>query len=88
MPQTEDAQFYQHYFQTPGVADAELERDVRRTIRSLLYSASGDVPRPENAANAGGDVGMVSRKGGLLDSLVDPVVLPPWLTDADIDFYA
>jgi hypothetical protein len=35
MPQTEDAVFYQLYFQTPGVAEAELEHDVRRSIRSL-----------------------------------------------------
>jgi hypothetical protein len=42
MPQTEDAQFFQLYFQFPGIAEAELERDVRLSIRSLLYSASGD----------------------------------------------
>src|SRR6202045_2702305 len=44
MPQTDDAVFYQLYFQTPGVAEAELERDTRATIRTLLYSASGDAP--------------------------------------------
>src|SRR5688572_17366020 len=42
MPQTDDALFYQLYFQEPGVAEAELERDVRQTIRRVLYSASGD----------------------------------------------
>src|SRR5262245_37675892 len=42
MPQTKDAVFYQLYFQTPGVAEAELERDPRRTIRRLLFSGSGD----------------------------------------------
>lgn len=87
MPQTEDALFYQLYFQAPGVAEGELELDVRRTIRRLLFSASGDVPLPEIAATPGADVGMVSRKGGFLDRLVDPVVLPRWLTEADIDFY-
>src|SRR5499433_2473149 len=45
MPQTDDAVFYQLYFQTPGVAEAEFERNVRLTIRRLLYSASGDAPR-------------------------------------------
>ena len=29
MPQTDDAIFYQLYFQAPGVAEAELARDVR-----------------------------------------------------------
>ncbi len=32
MPQTADAQFYQLYFQNPGVAEAELERDPRATV--------------------------------------------------------
>ena len=52
MPQTEHAIFYQLYFQTPGVAETELERDVRLSIRSLLFSASGDAPRRENRAMA------------------------------------
>ena len=69
------------------MAEAELERDVRRTVRSLLFSASGDVPRPETEASGSADVGMVLRKGGFLDRLVDPTVLPPWLTDTDVDFY-
>jgi len=37
MPQTEDAVFYQLYFQTPGIAEAEFERDIRSTIRAALY---------------------------------------------------
>ena len=45
MPQTADAVFYQLYFQTPGVAEAELERDVRQTIRRVLYGGSGDASR-------------------------------------------
>src|SRR6202011_2755865 len=45
MPRTADAQFYQLYFQEPGVAEAELERDPRQTVRNMLYGASGDAPR-------------------------------------------
>src|ERR1700739_4595395 len=47
MPQTEDAVFYQLYFQTPGVAEAEFEHDIRRFIRGNLYSSSGDLPGRE-----------------------------------------
>jgi hypothetical protein len=56
MPQTEDAQFFQLYFQSPGIAEAEFERDVRLSIRSFLYSASGE----------GHEVSMVPRRGGFL----------------------
>src|SRR2546427_8993786 len=87
-PQTDDAIFYQLYFQTPVVAEAELERDVRATIRRVLYSASGDAPRRELTLANRGPVGMVPRRGGFLDRTLDPESLPPWLTAADIDFYA
>ena len=85
MPQTDNAIFYQLYFQTPGVAEAEFERDVRHSIRSLLYSASGDAPRRDGSV--GSDVGMVPRDGGFLDHLVDPASLPAWLNEEDVNFY-
>jgi pimeloyl-ACP methyl ester carboxylesterase len=87
MPKTDDAQFYQLYFQQPGVAEAELERDVKASIRAMLYSGSGDAPR-----SPGGvfdqPVGMVPRSGGFLSRLINPATLPSWLTDADVEFYA
>ena len=83
MPKTDDAVFYQIYFQNPGVAEAELERDPRLTIRSLLYTASGDAPRREGAQS----IDMVPRDGGFLTGLQNPAMLPSWLTEADIDFY-
>ena len=87
MPQTDDAIFYQLYFQTPGVAEAELERDPRATMRRVLFWGSGDSPRPKSAIGAG-DVGMVRRNAGFLAAPDPPAPLPAWLTDADIDFYA
>jgi epoxide hydrolase A/B len=81
MPQNDEAMFYQLYFQTPGVAEAELERDPRATIRRLAYSGSGNAPAHEGIA-------MVRRGGGFLDHTIDPDTLPPWLTAADIEFYA
>jgi pimeloyl-ACP methyl ester carboxylesterase len=87
MPQTDDAMFYQLYFQTPGVAEAELERDVGRSIRRLLYSASGDVPRSAVTIAGAGGVGMVPKGGGFLDRMRDPSRLPPWLSEADVEFY-
>lgn len=85
MPRTDDALFYQLYFQTSGVAEAELERDVRQTIVKLLFAVSGDVPRLPPAQ---GGVGMVPRDGGFLTGMPAPAVLPAWLSEADVDFYA
>jgi pimeloyl-ACP methyl ester carboxylesterase len=87
MPQTDDAWFYQLYFQTPGVAEAELGRDVRATIRRLLYSGSGDGVPARAAIGDPAAVGMVPRSGGFLTHSVDPPDLPRWLTPADVEFY-
>ena len=89
MPQTEDAVFYQLYYQTPGVAEAAFEHDVRRFIRGNLYSISGDMPAREARGAA---ALMVPRKGGLLarwaTHFVNPAVLPPWVSENDVDFCA
>jgi epoxide hydrolase A/B len=87
MPQDESSIVYQLYFQAPGVAETELERDPRGAVRRLLYSASGNAPR--GAENLFGDEapGMAPRSGGFLTRTIDPERLPSWLTEADIDFY-
>ena len=74
--------FYMAYFQQPGVAEAELERDVRTTIRALLYSVSGDAPADRGAAQP-----VVPQAGGFLDIMLAPETLPIWLTEQDIDYY-
>jgi pimeloyl-ACP methyl ester carboxylesterase len=88
MPQTDDAVFYQLYFQAPGVAEGEFERDIRRTIRGILCMNSGD--NPYQAPRE--EVGMVPRAGGLAahwqSMLVNPATLPAWLSEADVDFFA
>jgi pimeloyl-ACP methyl ester carboxylesterase len=85
MPQTKESLFYQLYFQEPGVAEAELEKDTNATIRKLLVGASGDAGASEPWQ---GTPGMVSRQSGLLGRSDPPSTLPSWLTEADVDFYA
>src|SRR3984957_2661638 len=49
MPRTAEAQFYQLYFQEPGVAEAEFEQDPRASVRNMLYGGSADAPRGSGA---------------------------------------
>jgi pimeloyl-ACP methyl ester carboxylesterase len=81
MPRTEDAVFYQLFFQNPA-AEAGLERDLRLTFRYQFFNLSGD--RPPSAGIGGLPPGMMPRKGGFL---TDPPSLPAWVTEADIDVY-
>jgi pimeloyl-ACP methyl ester carboxylesterase len=85
MPRSDSAIFYQLYFQVPGAAENELERDVRQTFVKLLVLLSGNQAA---STPAGGPVGMVPRGGGFLTRIPGPSVLPAWLSEADIDFYA
>ena len=73
--------FYMQYFQTPGMAEAEFERDIEATLRRVYFSGSGDAP--ERAS-----FGLLKEGGGFLDSTIDPKVLPAWMTAEDIAYYA
>jgi pimeloyl-ACP methyl ester carboxylesterase len=86
MPRTDDAVFYQLYFQAPGVAESELEADVRASIRDTLIRISGDL----EPMSVGDPFSMVPCRGGLRDRMSQYTArsLPAWLTEADIDFYA
>ena len=74
-----DIFFYQLYFQEPGVAESELEADVKQSLRKFYYMASGDVdassftPRPADS--------------DLLSHLEDPKTLGDWCNEEDLDFY-
>lgn len=89
MPPTElmkigfgDRFFYILYFQKPGVAEHELQRDVRATMRKLLFGASGDAKH-----------GLASmrepphRGAFFLELLEDTETLPNWLTEKDLDYF-
>jgi pimeloyl-ACP methyl ester carboxylesterase len=84
MAQTDEAQFYQLYFQTPGRAEAEFEADIRVSLRKILYAWSGTMPV---VAQAPPGVGMVPRAGGFFTHVADPQTLPTWLSDADVEVY-
>jgi len=88
LPETDDAVFYQEYFQAPGIAEADLEHNVHFSVRSTLYAFSGDAI-PLDAIKTGvGSIGLIPRKGGILAGRTSPPSLPSWLTEADVDFYA
>jgi len=72
-----------------NLPSAELVSPARATVRRVLYSGSGDRPRGGRAGLGSPDeVGMVPKRGGFLDHTQDPPALPPWLTEADVDFFA
>ncbi len=75
-----DKFFYQLYFQDEGVAEAELEKDVRTSLRKIYFALSGDAPSLDNWLQR--PVG-----GTLLEVLADPQSFPSWLTPEDLDYF-
>ncbi len=71
--------FYQLYFQQPGVAEAEFEKDVRTGLRKFYHLLAGE-----------GDLGLLAEKSehdDMLSNLPNPDQMGPWLSDSDLDFY-
>ena len=70
------------YFQTPGIAEAELEADPVATIRRVSYSLSGDTPAGPSVC------GVLGEGNGFLTSTIDPDILPSWLSTEEIAYVA
>jgi pimeloyl-ACP methyl ester carboxylesterase len=76
-----DRFFYQTYFQSEGMAEAELEADIPASVRKIYFALSGDAPlntwlihKPVDAK--------------LLDGMVDPQPFPAWMSASDLQVYA
>jgi pimeloyl-ACP methyl ester carboxylesterase len=65
--------FYWQYFQPPGVAEAEFERDVAHTMRLVLGRGVSDASSM-----------FVDEAKGFLGKLPAGMPLPAWITEADI----
>ncbi|MDZ8110201.1 MAG: alpha/beta hydrolase [Nostoc sp. DedQUE12a] len=75
-----DQFWYMVYFQKPGIAEAEFEADIRRSLRMIYGMGSGSnseeiffKPKPSTS--------------GFLDGLIDPVEQPSGVTQEDLDYY-
>ena len=75
-----DQLFYIEHFQEPGVAEAEIEEDVRSWLLGFYHCASGDI---DNGPN----ISLVEPGRKLRDKFVFPEQMPHWLSEADLDVY-
>ena len=68
--------FYWQYFQTPGVAEAEFERDIALTMRKLLGRGVSD---PSAL--------FITEGKGFLGNIGAIEALPDWISEADIAYF-
>ena len=71
------ANFYWQYFQAPGIAEQEFERDIALTMRTLLGRGFSD---------PAASLFIEDGKGFLGDAKADRP-LPGWLTEADLSHF-
>jgi pimeloyl-ACP methyl ester carboxylesterase len=66
-----DSFHYILYFQTPGIAERELDADVAKTLRMMMHNTSAAVPK---------DFFLQAKPAGatLYDGMQDPGELPDW----------
>jgi pimeloyl-ACP methyl ester carboxylesterase len=75
-----DGFLYILHFQEPGVAERELDADLRRTLGAILYGLSGDLPRDQYRF-------FDSAATGFFDVVHDLPGPLPWLSEADLDVF-
>ncbi|MFV2125923.1 alpha/beta fold hydrolase [Micromonospora sp. LOL_013] len=74
--------FYMQYLQQPGIAEAELEQNVRSSLTRIFHWGFGNSPQA-----AGPTMPVVPTGGKLFDLMPEPAALPGWLTETDLDHY-
>lgn len=74
--------YYHDYFQDLGVADAEMNADIRKTLRSSLYSVSASASAHERWRP------LLNDGETIPDTSFDPEWLPAWLSAEALDYYA
>ena len=75
-----DGFLYVLYFQEPGVAERELDADLRRTLAATLYGISGDVPRDQFRF-------FDPSAQCFFDVVRDPPGPLDWLSDDDLEVF-
>lgn len=74
--------FYMRYFQPVGLAEAELDRDVRYALKRIFFALSGDAPLGEWTKHR-------PPESRLLDGLAEPLPEPlSFMSDTELDYYA
>lgn len=81
-PGMDERFWYMRYFQTPGVVEAELERDLEASLLQIYYSLAADSP-------AGSWMKQLEHpvSATFLEVLPKTDRLPSWLTPEDFEVY-
>jgi pimeloyl-ACP methyl ester carboxylesterase len=82
-PQPKDGFWYARLFQSRGLAERDLEEDVRGSLLGIYHSLGAQAPH-------GAFLKQIDKPAtsGFREVFPPPASLPYWLTDEDLDVYA
>ena len=78
----QDGFWYARLFQTPGLAERDLEADLEGSLSGIYYGLGGDVPRGTFLKQLDHPATASFR-----EVFPPPAALPPWLTREDLAVY-
>ncbi len=81
-PGQDEAFWYMRYFQKPGVAEAELEANLERSLLNIHYSVSAEAGKMCFLNQLS-----FPKSAKLLDVFPAPTALPGFMTREDLDYY-
>jgi pimeloyl-ACP methyl ester carboxylesterase len=81
-PGMDQAFWYMRYFQTPGIAEQELERDLRSSLKRIYYCLSAPAGQMAFLAQLG-----YPRSSKLLDTMPEAGDLSGLMSEEDLDYY-
>lgn len=82
MPGMQDKFWYMKYFQQPAVAEAELDADIEKSLRTIYHALCADSPAGSWMAQTEHDASTP-----LLEALPKPGAFSSWLSEEDLAYY-
>ena len=88
MPRTESSQFYMLYFRSRASPRPSSNAIRARSVRTLLFAVGRRAARQSDGSPDDGAPAWFRAAAGFLSRRPLRSGCPPWLTEADVDFYA
>jgi len=80
----QDNFFYMIYFQDEGVAEAEFEADVERSLRLFIWGASGEA---RSVSGFGTAMAGKKKDSKLFDGVPDVEGMPAWTSEEELQYF-
>ena len=79
--------FYILYFQKVGIAERELEKNIKKSLRLIYCNSDASGMEKIMALALDNNLKIKDKNSFFLDGMIEPKALPKWLTSEDLDYF-